>query len=144
MYGSLRSRVVIQMHHAYVFFDVDDVKFLKDIAWLWNTLKVFVQMNSIQASIDLKRHYKFARLDRCGRAGYLVVCNAEENHRRYSALEGLKNACDFPRSVHPNAQGTTFVPSRNVRRVLHVRIKLVSREKTNSFGRFLGSLEPKF
>lgn len=64
-------------NRAHVFFNTDQVKFSRDVAWLSRTRATFVQMNAALASVKSETNFSLARMDSCAAAGYFEGQKAE-------------------------------------------------------------------
>lgn len=69
---------------AYVFFNTDEVKFLRNAAWLRKTRAALVRMNAVPVYLS------FARKDSCVAGAYFAARKAAVKHLGYSVLENFR------------------------------------------------------
>lgn len=118
---------------AYVFFDINDLKFLKKATWPRRTRATVVQENSNTASVESKWDFSFASIESGVASGYFAAPKAEVKHRVYLVLEGFARYVWLPQRVLQKALGAAFVPSKNVSRVVYARVQIAYRKTSKAF-----------
>lgn len=69
----LKACMLDKRHRLYVFVNTDEVRVLRDTAWLCWTPAALVQMNEVLAPVKSEWNFSFARVDTFLAVGYFAV-----------------------------------------------------------------------
>lgn len=84
-----------ERHCAYVVFDSNHVKHLREAAFPPRTPAALFQVNANPASVDSKWALRLARVYSCETSGYLEAREKQGNHRVYLLVQGFTDEFHF-------------------------------------------------
>lgn len=131
----LQACEIDKRHRAYILFDIYDLKFLREAAWLCRTRAATVQMNAFSLSVRSKLDVILAILDSCVVVEYFAA-HKERGKGKVSDMLGAGRVCRcvlIPQRVLQKAPGAICAPFGILGRGVYVPIQLEYRGTSNEF-----------
>lgn len=124
--------MITKRHGAYFFFNINEIKFLKDSAWFCRTQASHVQMAAVPTSVESKRDFSFARMNSCVAVGHFTTLEGDLKCQEHSVFRGLQTRVTFP--VHClKPGGTVLVSFTNAGRLFYILLHLVPRRMITAY-----------
>lgn len=119
-------------HCTHVFYDVNGVKFLRELAQLRETRAELVHMNDIPASVQLRWDFGSAKKDSCEAARYFTAGEEEVKNWNTRCRKGLQKHANS-RACYLKTLGAAFDSPRNIGSFVHISVQPVLTGASNLF-----------